>query len=141
MNPESALAHDLHQHIDLCQEILTTVQAEARELADPATASPAAAASQTRRRLLPRLKESIDRLRRHRVGRDRLSPAERSHPPAIARLLQQTQDLTLRAIVLDRENEQTLLRRGLLPPGQLPAAHRQRPHFVAELYRRHGGTV
>ena len=39
-------------------------------------------------------------------------------------------------ILLDRENEQGLLRRGLVPPRELPSVNRQRPHFVADLYRR-----
>jgi hypothetical protein len=42
----------------------------------------------------------------------------------------------MKFILLDRENEQGLLRRGLVPPRQLPSVNRQRPHFVAELYRR-----
>jgi len=33
-----------------------------------------------------------------------------------------------------------MLRRGLLPPEHVPLAHRQRPHFVTELYRR-GGAI
>jgi len=39
---------------------------------------------------------------------------------------------------LDRENEQALLRRSLVPARQLPSVNRQRPHFVADLYRRQG---
>jgi hypothetical protein len=38
---------------------------------------------------------------------------------------------------LDRENEQLLLRRGLIPPKHLPPVQRQRPHYVAGLYQRH----
>jgi len=44
----------------------------------------------------------------------------------------------MKIVLLDRENEQALLRRGLVPPTQLPSVNRQRPHFVAELYRRGG---
>ena len=54
----------------------------------------------------------------------------------IPALLRQNQDLIMKIIVLDRENEQALLRRGLVPPKHLPPAERQRPHFVANLYRR-----
>jgi hypothetical protein len=32
-----------------------------------------------------------------------------------------------------------LLRRGLLPPKQIPSVQQQRPHFVADLYRRNIG--
>jgi hypothetical protein len=47
----------------------------------------------------------------------------------------------MKIIVLDRENEQTLLRLGLLPAQQLPPVERQRGHFVADLYRRQGGKA
>jgi hypothetical protein len=52
--------------------------------------------------------------------------------------LRQNQDITMKLIVLDRENEQGLLRRGLLPASELPSANRQRPHYVADLYKRRG---
>jgi hypothetical protein len=48
--------------------------------------------------------------------------------------MQRNQELIMRIIVLDRENEQALLRQGLLPPGHLPASQRQRPHAVAQRY-------
>jgi hypothetical protein len=53
-------------------------------------------------------------------------------------LLRQNQDQTMKIILLDRENEQCLLRRGLVPTRELPSANRQRPNFVADLYRRGG---
>jgi hypothetical protein len=65
---------------------------------------------------------------------------ERARHPEIGMLLRQNQDLTMKIIVLDRENEQSLLRRGLVPPRELPSVNRQRPHFVAELYRRQGSS-
>ncbi len=43
----------------------------------------------------------------------------------------------MKIIVLDRENEQALLRRGMLPSRSLPPVQRQRPHYVADLYRKH----
>ena len=55
-------------------------------------------------------------------------------------LLRQNQDLTMKIIVLDRENEQNLLRRGLVPPRELPSVNRQRPHFVADLHVSQGAA-
>jgi hypothetical protein len=51
-------------------------------------------------------------------------------------MLRQVQDLIMKIIVLDRENEQMLLRNGLVPARHLPSVNQQRPHFVADLYRR-----
>jgi hypothetical protein len=42
----------------------------------------------------------------------------------------------MKIILLDRENEQSLLRRGMVPARELPSVNRQRPHFVADMYRR-----
>ncbi len=64
--------------------------------------------------------------------------AREFHLPA---LLRETQDLIMKIIVLDRENEQALLRKGLVPARHLPHPNRQRPHFVADLYRRQTDSV
>jgi len=45
--------------------------------------------------------------------------------------------LLMRVLLLDRENQQALLRHGLLPARHLPATAGQQPHCVADLYRRH----
>jgi len=137
MNAEAALAQDLKHHLFLCQEILAVVQGESATLVDPES-TPGFPSCQARRQVLPRLKESLDRLKRHRHGREQRVVDRRIHGPEVVRLLQQCQDLTMRVIVLDRENEQALLRRSLVPPQHLPPIHRQRPRFVSELYRRHG---
>jgi len=88
--------------------------------------------------LLPQLDELLNKIRQHRIAWQKLSPAERGQHPEVVMLLQRNQDLIMKIIVLDRENEQTLLRKGLVPARSLPSANRQRPHFVAELYRRQG---
>ncbi|MCC6233741.1 MAG: hypothetical protein IT580_13910 [Verrucomicrobiales bacterium] len=44
----------------------------------------------------------------------------------------------MKILLLDRENEQALLRHGLVPARELPSVNRQRPHFVSDLYRRQG---
>jgi flagellar biosynthesis/type III secretory pathway chaperone len=88
--------------------------------------------------LLGRLKDSVARLKELRAEWTALSSAHKAEFPEVPVLLRQTQDLTMKIIVLDRENEQALLRRGLVPPREIPSANRQRPHFVADLYKRQG---
>jgi DNA-directed RNA polymerase subunit H (RpoH/RPB5) len=95
---------------------------------------------QIKKNLLPRLNQSLDGLRKHRVNWQKFSLDERARHPEIGMLLRQNQDLTMKVILLDRENEQALLRRGLVPPRELPSVNRQRPHFVADLYKRQGGS-
>jgi hypothetical protein len=137
MTPAGDITHDLKQHLALCHDLLAIVEREARELRQPQ--KPALAEfHQLKKNLLPRLNQSLDSLRKHRVQWQKFSPDERSRHPEIGMLLRQNQDLIMKIILLDRENEQSLLRHGLVPPRELPPAARQRPHFVADLYRRRG---
>jgi hypothetical protein len=93
---------------------------------------------QLRNSLLPRLDQSYKRLKEVRLAWQQLDPAERRRNTDVIALFRQNQDLIMKIVLLDRENEQALLRRGLVPTTQLPSVNRQRPHFVAELYRRDG---
>jgi len=52
-------------------------------------------------------------------------------------MLQSLHALLIKLLLLDRENQQTLLNQGLLPAEQLPPSAGQQPHCVADLYRRH----
>ena len=133
----SGLAQDLRQHLGLYREVLELTRRENQSLRDPDLPSQFDS-YQGRKALLPRLEASVQALRRHRATWQQMSPAERSRHPEIAALLKDNQDLIMKILMLDRENEQHLLRRGLVPARQLPAAARQRPHFVADLYRRNG---
>lgn len=137
MNSLSSMVADLQGHLTLCQEILQLVEAERHTLQHSQTGL-AFESYQAKKNLLPRLNQSLNQIRQHRATWQKLSPAERAQFPDVPGLLRQNQDLIMKIIVLDRENEQALLRQGLVPPRQLPAAQRQRPHFVADLYRRQG---
>jgi hypothetical protein len=137
MNPNPAMAADLQAHLALCQEILTLVESESQALRH-AEARLAFETYQAKKNLLPRLNQSLNQIRQHRANWQQLDSAQRARFPEVPGLLRQNQDLIMKIIVLDRENEQVLLRRGLVPPQHLPPAQRQRPHYVADLYRRQG---
>jgi hypothetical protein len=135
LSPPADIARDLKQHLALCQEIFNLVERESNMLRDPGKVA-LFEFCQLKKNLLPRLNQSLEALRRHRVNWQKLGREERARHPEIGMLLRQNQDLIMKIILLDRENEQTLLRRGLVPPRELPSVNRQRPHFVADLYSR-----
>lgn len=137
MNPPAPLLADLQQHYDLATEALRLVTEESVSLRNN-DESRAKELRTGRQRLLTNLTGALDRLRQHRHLWLALPPAERQAREAERRLMRDLQDLLMKVMVLDRENEQLLLRRGLVPPQHLPPAERQRPHFVADLYRRRG---
>jgi hypothetical protein len=137
MSLPSEIIDELQARLALCQEVLDVIEREGHALRR--TDNPSLFEFfQLRKNLLPRLNQSLDTLRKHRVNWQKFSPDERARHSEIGSLLRQNQDLTMKIILLDRENEQSLLRRGLIPAGDLPSVNRQRPHFVAELYRRQG---
>ena len=138
MSQASETIQTLRQHLILGREILQLAERENQELRSAATASSTAFEFYQRRQsILPRLGDALERIKKHRRWWSGLSPAERSQHPEMPGLLRANQDLIMKIVVLDRENEQARLRLGILPPSRLPSVHQQRPHYVADLYRRH----
>lgn len=134
-NPETQMLADLRSHLSLNTELLGHLERESLQLRE-SDAGQSASATEARRRMLPRLETALLRIRNHRNHWLSLSPETRANQHEIRNLLRQNQDLLMRMIILDRENEQLLLRRGLIPPKHLPPVQRQRPHYVAGLYQR-----
>jgi hypothetical protein len=131
-----AITESLRAHFAICERLLAVVASENQALRDSGE-FPAFDFFRQRKNLASQLDQSLAGLKRHRHTWQRLTPSERAGHPQIAGLLRSLMDLIMRVIVLDRENEQALLRRGLLAPQHLPSVQRQRPHYVADLYRRH----
>jgi len=134
------LAANLRESLSLYQDLLRLVESENKVLRHPRPESPPRESS-VRKQLLPRLEEALDQLRRHRNAWTQLTPEERQRQPEVGALLRQCQDTIMRVLLLDRENEQALLRHGFLAPRHLPSHQSQRPGYVANLYRNRGGTT
>jgi cellobiose-specific phosphotransferase system component IIA len=130
---------DLREHQAICRQLLTLAEKESQALRNDDTEM-LQEITDVRRTLLPGLSESLERVRQHRSHWQMLTTAERGTQPEVPFLLRQTQDLIMKAILLARENEQGMLRRGLVPARELPSANQNRPHFVANLYRRQPGV-
>lgn len=136
-DPDALTGH-LKEHLRLSQEILAVVERENVALRQADSSS--AEFIQAKKDALPKLTDSVAELRRHRAEWLKLPAETRAAHPQIAGLLRQNQDVIMKIIVLDRENEQTLLRKGLVPTRHLPPANRNRPHYVANLYRKSGNS-
>ncbi len=139
MNPPAfitELQRDLHAFLVLCEETLALTGRESRALTAAGEYQPFEF-YQDRKNLLPRLDTAIPLLRKWRQAWQRLSAEEREQCSEVKRLLQAGQDAVVRILMLERENQQALLRRGLCPAQHLPSAASQQPGYVAQLYRRH----
>lgn len=118
MIDRAALQAALEANLALGREILDLIQREHLALTDPAP-KPGSAFQffQQRLRLIPRLEQALSTLRAHRTAWSRLTPQQRQTAPEIAALLRANQELLLRILTLDRENQQLRLRHGLLTAG------------------------
>ena len=136
--PQNFIANfinDLHEHLDLCRRFLALATEENQALRNPAPWSDDAFHTQ-RKHLLPKLESVLNKLRRCRQIWQQAPPEERALCGEAGVLLRDIQNLLPRIFLLDRENQQEMLRRGLLPASHLPPVALQRPHFVASLYQR-----
>jgi len=138
--PNGTLADEmteaLREHLVVCNALLELAHKEAQALKSPGP-FPALAIQVERKALLCRLECALSLLGRKRTlwncsGKERVLGE-----PRFKRLLQTALDTIMRALVLDRENEQQLLRLGLLQARGLPCPEQSRPHYVAQLYQRH----
>ena len=129
-------AGDLRVHLALCEEAMALTIRENQALGNQSGYSPFEFYHK-RKDLLPRLEESLMALRKWRNRWQQAGPAERAGCSEVKALFQSVQTLLMKVLLLDRENQQALLRRGLLPAQHLPSRAAQQPHCVADAYRRH----
>lgn len=133
---QSGFVQDLRAHLMVCEEIMNLAVRENQALSNPPGYS-SFEFYQSRKNLLPRLEESLMALREWRHRWQQAGPGERAGGSDVKALFQSVQSLLMKVLLLDRENQQALLRQGLVPARQLPSSAVQQPHCVADLYRRH----
>jgi len=129
----------LREHLGVCNALLELAHKQAEALKDPAP-YPAMAIQIERKALLCRLECALTLLVQKRALWNCTRIQRVEGDARLPRLHQTALDTIMRVLVLDRENEQQLLRRGLLPARCLPPAAQSRPHYVAGLYQRHTRT-
>jgi hypothetical protein len=129
------LAFELRTYLALCEEILSLATHENQALADQAAYQPVEF-NQKRKTLLPCIDLLLIKLRDRRMVWQQISPSERERCAEVKSLFQSIQNLLMKVLLLDRENQQAMLRRGLVPARHLPSAAVQQPNYVASLYRR-----
>lgn len=135
-DPVAELTRQLREFVGLCDEILALTGRENQALTAAAGYQPFEF-YQGRKALLSQLDSALNRLPVWRRAWQRLSPLERAQYPEVKSLLQTVQDSVVKILLLDRENQQALLRQGLLPARHVPPFAAQQPHYAARIYRRH----
>jgi hypothetical protein len=133
---ELEFVDNLRTHLAICKEVMDLAARENQALASP-DGYTAYDYYQCRKNLLPRLEESLMALRKWRQRWQQAGLGERAEGSDVKALIQSVQSLLMKVLLLDRDNQQALLRHGLVPARQLPSSAVQQPHCVADAYRRH----
>jgi len=142
MNPVSTpplaaqLAADLRAFLALCEDALALATSENQLFNAGPDYQPSDFLSR-RKTLLFNLEQAVVNLKHLRQAWQQTDPAERERCGEVKSLFPAVQGTLMKVLMLDRENQQAMLRRGLVPPQHLPAAAAQRPHFVTGLYQKH----
>ena len=90
-----------------------------------------------RKDLLIRLEPLILGIKHWRQLWQQISPLERGRCSDVNGVIQMLQNLLVKILQLDRENQQALLRRGLVPARHVTSCAAPPCNYVANLYRRH----
>ncbi len=148
-----SLFADLQAFARVCEQLLSLARNEHLALAGRggldgkplphgrgSVAGNTAVFDEKRKELLPDIESLVKKFRRHRMAWQQISEARRQEFTELRQLFQNIQGLVMKILALDRENQQAMLKRGLVPVKNLPAAAAQQPHFVADLYRRNSSA-
>lgn len=131
----NGLIVELRNYLNLCEEILTLATRENQALTGQAGYQPFEF-QEKRKILLPTLDSILIKLRSRRMVWQQASQSERERCEEVKPLFQGIQSSLMKVLLLDRENQQAMLRHGLVPTKHLPSTAVQRPHYVASLYQR-----
>ncbi len=140
MNPIADFTPQLQEHLDLYNRILVVVDQENQTLRNPEPGS-MEGHRQARIDLLPLLIRSLDELKALRQAWQTVPPTERARFQQVGSLLRQSQDVVMKVILLDRENEQCLLRRGMVPAREISLIPTAPPQLVARRYCRQSSPL
>jgi hypothetical protein len=135
-NFAAQVADDLRAFLSLCEEALALATCENQVFTAGPEYQPSAFLPR-RKSMLSSLNQAVVNLKNIRRVWQQTDPAERDRCGEVKSLFQAVQGTLMKVLLLDRENQQAMLRRGLVPVQHLPAAAAQRPHFVTGLYQKH----
>jgi len=130
-----ALLSDLQAFAGVCKEILSLATLEHQALASEVDYQ-APEFNQRRRTLLSDIESLLQKFRSRRLVWQQIPHSQREQFKDLNLLFEGIQGLLTRVISLDRENQQAMLKRGLVPAQHLPGTTGQQLHYVEHLYRR-----
>ena len=131
----NSLMIDLRAFAGICEDLLFLATREHQALSGQGDYQPSEF-YQKRKTLLPDIEALLRKFRDHRMAWQQIPVSEREGFTELKTLFQSIQGLLTKIMVLDRENQQAMLKRGLVPVKHLPNTTVKKPHYVADMYRR-----
>ncbi|MGC9941082.1 MAG: hypothetical protein ABSE48_04560 [Verrucomicrobiota bacterium] len=131
----NGLTLELRAYLELCEEILNLTMRENQALASQSAYSPSEF-HQKRTHLLPNIELLLSKLRSRRLVWQQVPASEREQCREIKPMFEEIQNLLTKVLMLDRENQQIMLRRGMVPTSHLPAIATPKANYVASVYQR-----
>jgi hypothetical protein len=141
MNPNAPagfipeLLRDLRAFEVLCEQTLALASREHQALSGTGEYRPFDF-SKMRKDLLGQLNPLTSEIKRWRQLWQQCSHVERDSVPDVKQAIQMLQNLIVKILLLDRENQQALLRRGLIPACHVTSCAAPPSNYVASLYLR-----
>jgi len=130
------LLRDLRAFAAVGEEALALATREHQALTGVANYEPFESC-RSRKDLLFRLEPLIINVKHWRQLWQQVSPSERGRCSDVNGAIQMLQNLLVKILQLDRENQQALLRRGLVPARHVTSCAAPPSNYIANLYRRH----
>ena len=132
----NGLTNELRTYVTLCEEILSLTTRENQALAGQ-TSYNAAEFHEQRKNLLPNIDLFLAKLRNRRMVWQQVPTTDREQHREIKPLFESVQNLLMKVLMLDRENQQIMLRRGMVPTSHIPTTATPKSNYVASVYQRH----
>lgn len=134
----SEILKDVETHNDICRQLLDIVQQENRWLSSASDVEAPPPDQNLKESLSQNLSQSVSKIQAHRAA---LNDASKRHPettkdPTLQTAIQSATELIMKIVVIDRENEKLLMKRGMIPPGNIPSPYQYRPSEAVKAYQR-----
>ncbi len=137
MQPREILI-DVEYHNGICLKLLEIIQQENRWLSSPKDdGSQNPPDQKLKRTLLESLSDAVAKIQGHRAA---LLDTTKNNPdapkdPDVQAAIQSATDLIMKIVVIDRENEKLLMKRGMVPPENIPSSYQYRPADALKAYQ------
>lgn len=133
----SEILKDVDLHNDICRQLLDIVQQENRWLSNASHDEVQLPDQKLKETLSQNLSKAVSKIQAHRaaLNDEAKRQPEGNKDPALQTAIQSATDLIMKIVVIDRENEKLLMKKGMIPPEKIPSSYQYRPSEAVKAYQ------